>query len=49
MDKKIIGLIPARMGSSRFPGKPIAKINNMPMIYWVYEQAKKTEKINKEG
>lgn len=46
MDKKIIGLIPARMGSSRFPGKPIAKINNMPMIYWVYEQAKKTEKIN---
>lgn len=26
MKKKVIGLIPARMASSRFPGKPIANI-----------------------
>lgn len=41
MSKKIVGLIPARMGSSRFPGKPIAEICGMPMVYWVYKQAEK--------
>lgn len=30
-------LIPARYGSSRFPGKPLAKINNKPMIQHVAE------------
>ena len=44
--KKIIGLIPARMGSSRFPGKPIALINEKPMIYWVYKQASKVDRID---
>lgn len=29
---KIVGIIPARMGSSRFPGKPMAEILGMPMI-----------------
>lgn len=28
----IVGIIPARMSSSRFPGKPMAKIMGMPMI-----------------
>ena len=28
----IISIIPARMGSSRFPGKPMADILGMPMI-----------------
>lgn len=46
MKKKIIGLIPARMGSSRFPGKPIANICGKPMLYWVYEQAKKVEELD---
>lgn len=32
----IIGIIPARMASSRFPGKPLAKICGMPMIGHVY-------------
>ena len=36
----IIGVIPARMGSSRFPGKPLAKIHGMPMIEHVYRRAK---------
>lgn len=35
---KIIALIPARMGSSRFPGKPMAIINGKPMIGHVYER-----------
>ena len=29
---KAIAIIPARMGSSRFPGKPLAKIHGLPMI-----------------
>lgn len=32
-----IGIIPARYQSTRFPGKPLALINNKPMIQWVYE------------
>lgn len=37
----ILGVIPARYNSTRFPGKPLAKILNKPMIQWVYENAKK--------
>ena len=28
----IVAIIPARMNSSRFPGKPLEKIHGMPMI-----------------
>ena len=35
---KHLALIPARMGSSRFPGKPMALINGKPMIGHVYER-----------
>jgi 3-deoxy-manno-octulosonate cytidylyltransferase (CMP-KDO synthetase) len=38
--KKIIGVIPARMASSRFYGKPLAKICGKEMIQWVYENSK---------
>ena len=34
----IIGIIPARMGSKKFPGKPMADINGMPMIGHVYNR-----------
>ena len=37
----ILALIPARMGSSRFPGKPMAKILGKPMIGHVYERVAK--------
>jgi 3-deoxy-manno-octulosonate cytidylyltransferase (CMP-KDO synthetase) len=43
---KIIGIIPARYGSSRFRGKIVADINGKPMIQWVYERAKKSKIIN---
>jgi 3-deoxy-manno-octulosonate cytidylyltransferase (CMP-KDO synthetase) len=36
----IIGIIPARMASTRFPGKPLAKINGTPMIGHVYNRSK---------
>ncbi len=36
-----IGIIPSRYESSRFPGKPLARINDMPMVQWVYEASLK--------
>lgn len=41
----ILGIIPARYGSSRFEGKPLALINGKMMIQRVYEQAKKAERL----
>lgn len=43
---KILCLIPARMGSSRFPGKPMAKILGKPMIGHVYENVLKNKLIS---
>lgn len=40
---KILTLIPARMGSSRFPGKPMAKILGKPMIGHVYQRVSQSE------
>lgn len=37
--KKILGIIPARFASTRFPGKPLADIGGKPMIQRVYERA----------
>ncbi len=36
---RIVGIIPARMGSSRFPGKPLAVICGKPMIEHVYKRS----------
>ena len=38
-----IGIIPARFGSSRYPGKPLALIGGKPMIQRVYEQCLKSD------
>ena len=35
-------LIPARYGSTRFPGKPLVALDNVPMIRRVYERCRKT-------
>lgn len=43
----IIGLIPARYASSRFPAKPLADIGGTSMIQRVYEQAKKSSHLSK--
>ncbi|MGZ3724052.1 MAG: 3-deoxy-manno-octulosonate cytidylyltransferase [Bdellovibrionales bacterium] len=42
-----IGVIPARFGSTRFPGKPLKKILNKPLLQWVIEGSK-TSKLLKE-
>ncbi|MEI6124225.1 MAG: 3-deoxy-manno-octulosonate cytidylyltransferase [Bacteroidota bacterium] len=43
---KIIGIIPARFASTRFPGKPLVEINGKSMIQRVYEQAKKSSSLS---
>ncbi|MEI6435005.1 MAG: 3-deoxy-manno-octulosonate cytidylyltransferase [Bacteroidota bacterium] len=44
---KILGVIPARYDSSRFPGKPLVLINGKTMISRVYEQAMKCNELTK--
>ncbi len=41
----ILGLIPARMGSSRFPGKPMVELFSKPMIGHVYERVSRNEQL----
>ena len=43
---KIVGVIPARYKSSRFPGKPLADICGKPMIWWVYRSLRNAKGIN---
>jgi 3-deoxy-manno-octulosonate cytidylyltransferase (CMP-KDO synthetase) len=44
---KIIGIIPARYASTRFPGKPLADLGGQSMIERVYKQAKKSKTLSK--
>ena len=44
---KILGIIPARYNSSRFQGKPLCLINNIPMIKRTYDRVKKSELLDK--
>jgi len=38
-NEDILGIIPARMASTRFPGKPVVLINGVPMVIRVYREA----------
>lgn len=43
---KNIGVIPARYASTRLPAKPLEDICGKPMIWWVYQQAKKVKRLD---
>lgn len=43
---KVLGVIPARWGAKRFPGKALAPILGKPMILWVLEGALKAERLD---
>jgi len=43
---RILGVIPARMASSRFPGKPLATICGRPMIEHVYQRTRACHLFN---
>ena len=42
----VVGIIPARMESSRFPGKPMVKIQGIPMVGHVYYRSKMCKSLN---
>lgn len=42
---RAVGIIPARYGSTRFPGKPLALIAGKPLLQWVIEGAKTSRKL----
>lgn len=42
---KIIAVIPARYASTRFPGKPLVKLKDKPLIQWVVEGAKSAKLV----
>jgi 3-deoxy-manno-octulosonate cytidylyltransferase (CMP-KDO synthetase) len=41
-----VAIIPARFGSTRFPGKPLAPILGKPLIRWTYEQALQVKELD---
>jgi 3-deoxy-manno-octulosonate cytidylyltransferase (CMP-KDO synthetase) len=43
---RVIGMIPARMGSTRFPGKPLAMIGGKPMIEHVYKRSLSSKSLD---
>lgn len=43
---KIVGVIPARYGSTRLPGKPLKRIGNKTLIHHVYKNAGNCQKLD---
>ena len=39
-------VIPARMGSTRFPGKPLALVEGKPLVIWVAEMARRSDAVD---
>ncbi|MFC2076589.1 3-deoxy-manno-octulosonate cytidylyltransferase [candidate division KSB1 bacterium] len=46
-EKRIVGIIPCRMGSTRFPGKPLAAILGRPMVEHVYKRAARSTALSR--
>jgi len=44
--KRVVAVIPARYGSTRFPGKVVAEILGKPMIQWVCQGACSAETLD---
>jgi len=42
---KVVGIIPARWASTRFPGKPLHLIGNKPLLRRVWERCKRAKKL----
>lgn len=43
---RIIGVIPSRYQSSRFPGKALADICGRPMVWWVYQRCRQVSEFD---
>ena len=45
--RRVLGVIPARYGSTRFPGKPLADLAGKPMVWHTYTNAKSSTVLTK--
>ncbi len=43
---EVLGVIPARYGSSRFPGKVLTPIQGKPLIQWVWERSRQAKRLD---
>src|SRR5690349_21734920 len=43
---RAVGIIPARWGSTRFPGKPLYLIANKPLLRHVWEQCRRAKQLD---
>jgi len=43
---KTIGVIPARYGSTRLPGKSLVLLGGKPLVQWVYERARQARRLD---
>ncbi len=43
----VIGVIPSRWGSTRFPGKPLTPICGKPLVLWVIEAVRKAKRLDR--
>ncbi len=46
-EPKVLAVIPARFGSTRFPGKPLAPILGRPMILWTLQAVRQCRRVHR--
>lgn len=46
MKPRVVGVIPSRWGSTRFPGKSLALIGGRPLLAWVVERARLARRLD---
>ena len=46
MSERVVGVIPVRYASQRFPGKPLAEIDGKTLVQWVFEGARRASSLD---
>ena len=46
MKSRVVGIIPSRWGSTRFPGKSLALIGGKPLLAWVVERTRQARRLD---
>jgi len=44
---KVLGVIPARIGATRFPGKPLALLHGRPLVLHVLDRARECDALDR--